>query len=265
MSTAYVKQWPNGGKTVRTITVDAAAIKVEHVGNTSVMDSGKYGVNGTFFAGSNLTGIAMQDGYGVNTAGANKYAKGEATAAIGPTVAAPCGGKVNKRGTLFHFSPLLNGQIHTAQKPVVDFSNYSGATRSNIKWAIGGYSLFLTNSYSSSDDYYNDIQAVSCANNTENASRFTPKSPNKRTAIGYRYDSTHGRQIVLAVFKSATAWEVRNFMKDMMDCSIGVMLDGGGSSQMRWKTPSGVDDKWDAGDQNRKIQTMVTVTADKWL
>lgn len=264
MSTAYASKWTHGGKTVRTIATDVDTIKVEHVGAKSVKDSGKLGVNGTFFSGSNLTGIAMQNGYGVNTAGADKYAKGEANAPIGSNVAAPCGGKVNKRGTFFSFVPS-NGVYNTWPQAVVDFSDFSGANRNNIRWAIGGYSLFLGTSYSSSAGYYTDIQADGCANNSENASRFGPKSANKRTAIGFRNHNVYGKQIVLAVFESASAWDVRTFMKDTMECSMGVMLDGGGSSQMAYKTTSGVKNVWDAGGENRAIRTMVTVTADNWI
>ncbi|MFD2117176.1 phosphodiester glycosidase family protein [Paenibacillus yanchengensis] len=148
--------------------------------------------------------------------------------------------------------------------PVVDFTDFSGATCSNIKWALEGYSLFIGTAYSSSADYYADIQANSYANNTENVSRFGPKSPNKRTAIGSRFQSTYGNQTVLAVFTTASAWEVRNNMKNMIGCSMGVMLDGGGSSQIAWKTSSGTKSYWDAGGENRAIQTMVTVNADTW-
>jgi len=145
----------------------------------------------------------------------------------------------------------------------------TGASSSQIKWAIGGYSLHLNKTYTCESQYLADINgsgsASSCTPaqaNTENAYRLNLGGTVPRTAIGW-----DGSKIVLAVFQSEKAYEVRQFMKNE-GCTMAVMLDGGGSSQMRFlvASPSGnFVGTYDPSGENRSVYNMVAVNPTQWI
>ena len=263
MSEAKYVSTTHNGRAVRYIEADLDTIKIEAIKGKSVQDSGKYGVNGTFFYGTKLTGIAV-----------NRKADGKSAPVVeggDSTSGVNYNGKVisSKRGTMYNFNPPA-GRIIFDDKPVINYLDYPNSSTSNVVWAIGGYSLFPVKNYTSSDEYYNDINGKGSTTkqptaDSENAYRFEPTYKTARTAIGYTYTNSK-RKIILAVFESETAWDVRAFMKGLY-CTSAIMLDGGGSSQMRYKTSNGTTGFWcpkpDPGKM-RAVHTMVTVNASKW-
>lgn len=232
---------------VHTIKADLATISIVDVGRSSVVDQTYFGVNGTFFVEPNMAGIAMQNGSAIRAGGTRT---GQAC------------GVSTKRGTMFCY----NGGSAVATG-VVD--SYSDANLSNVKWAIGGYSLFPNIAYGNIDDYYTAINgdgnATACSNakaGTQNAFRLEPRRKTQRTAIGW-----DGSKIWLAVFASEDAWGVRKFMI-ARGCNTAIMLDGGGSSQMKYATlrngnPTPVN--YDPRGENRPIYSMVRVSATEWI
>lgn len=238
-------------KEVRYIVADMDCVKVESISG-SVVDSGKYGINGTFFSGTTLLGVAV-----------NNNGTGAAAVRTGGTQTADNAGGPTKRGVLYRFVPA-NGVYSVKTEVVKNFLDAPGATTSNVKWAIGGYSLHLGNSYSTSSAYYNDIQG-----SWEYAEAFAPQSENGRSAIAYAY-LDGAAKIVMATFKSATVWEVRTFMKNL-GCTWGVNLDGSGSSQLRYQRkpyPGAsiyISESWEPKpDPNRSVYNMVTVNPTYW-
>lgn len=146
---------------------------------------------------------------------------------------------------------------------------YSDANLSNVKWAIGGYSLFTNISYAEPLDFYKAIHGTDSADDctktkpdSQNAYRFSPMSKTSRTAIGW-----DGSKIWLAAFASENAWEVRQFMKNR-GCNTAIMLDGGGSTQMSYavvRNGNPVINNFDPKGENRTIYTMVRVSATDWI
>lgn len=238
------------GKTVHYIIADLDCVSVECIPG-KVSNSGKYGVNGTFFTSSNnLLGIAIGNGTAV---------------AGGGTQTGQACNQLTKRGTMYHYDPSHNYvYLDTA---VVKDATDTGASLKQIKWAIGGYSLFPWKVYNNSDEYFNDINGNGDPSNcnaivtgSENAYRLNPKSTSQsRTAIGWR---GFGRKIVLVVFQAESAWGVRKYMMEDMNCTHhAIMLDGGKSSSMRYNT--GVFEP--QGANTEAVYNMVTVSPDNWV
>lgn len=256
MSVAKYVSTTHGGKAVRYIEADLDTINVESISGKSVEGSGKYGINGTFFSGTTLTGIAVNRGKRV-------AANGDATTGVSYK------GKVysSKRGTMYYFDPAAG--IHFFDtKPVGSFLEYPNSSTSNVRWAIGGYSLHPTKAYSSSAGYYSEINGTGAVDkeptaDSENAYRFSPQSSTARTAIGYRVVNSE-KKIILAVFDNQNAWNVREFMRGL-NCTFAIMLDGGGSSQIRYKSGSSNGFWCPKPDSTmRPVHSMVTVTATTW-
>lgn len=231
------------------------------------MNSNMYGINGTFFYGSSLLGVAVNNNAAVRTGGDQT-----ANSSHGP-------GQTTKRGVLYHFDPAVNSSyikthVVDTYKDTSDYSGNSvGATSSNVKWAIGGYSLHLGKSYTGTDpeqQYINDITG-----HPEYANSWAGKTNfDGRSAIGYGALGPSGsyRTIVLATFENASVWEVRQFMKGL-GCTMGVNLDGGGSSQLRYQrrfnlsSTSGYNasEGWEPDpNPNRTVYNMVRVNPTSW-
>ncbi|MEX1030063.1 MAG: phosphodiester glycosidase family protein [Paenibacillaceae bacterium] len=243
-------------KLVHVIKADLDCVSVEKITSTtkSVVNSNMFGVNGTFFAsGTSLLGIAIKNGLAVISGGLQS----------GQTC-----GISTKRGTMYHYSPSFGGS-YLATDVVKDHTD-TGASASQMKWAIGGYSLYPYRTYTSESQYLTDINgsgaSISCTPaiaNTENAYRLEPSSSTHRTAIGW-----NGTKIVLAVFEDATAYSVRQYMKNQGCNSLAIMLDGGGSSQMRYgiPTPGGLGTgTYDPKGENRQVYSMVAVNPSSWI
>ncbi|MBJ6363963.1 phosphodiester glycosidase family protein [Paenibacillus sp. GCM10012307] len=267
MTIANTHKTTQNGKEVRYIIADLDCVSVVKI-DGSVVNSNMYGINGTFFYGSSLLGVAVNNNAAVRTGGDQT-----ANSSHGP-------GQTTKRGVLYHFDPAVNlsfMKTHVVKKynDTTDHSgNTVGATANNVKWAIGGYSLHLQKTYTGTESaqetaYINDI-----VGNPEYANSWAGKTNfDGRSAIGYGATGPSGsnRTIVLATFENASVWEVRKFMKGL-GCSMGVHLDGGGSSQLRYKrqVPAGsflIDDSWQPDpDPNdpRKVYSMVRVNPTTW-
>ncbi|MBP1996065.1 hypothetical protein [Paenibacillus eucommiae] len=131
MSVASHFQTTYNGKVVMLIKADIDCVSVENIAG-SVPNSGKYGVNGTFFdpATGDLLGIAIKGGLAVKTGGLQS----------GQTCAVS-----TKRGTMYNYSPAYNFSF--LETKVVKNHTDSGATASQMKWAIGGYSLHPNRTY----------------------------------------------------------------------------------------------------------------------
>jgi hypothetical protein len=238
---------------VRYIEADLDCISVESI-TDKVRNSGKFGVNGPFFVmpSGPVIGIAVRKG-------ADPSYPSEARPVR--DYAASNDYHLATRGTIYHFDPAFNWQfLDTAVvNHYLDYKDSYGnnVPASNVKWAVSGYSLHPNLSLTKTD-YYDKLklEKVNPGPGTDYKTA--------RTAIGYRtYNSR--RLIVLAVFENATPWEVRETMKDYIGCNVyAVMLDGGGSSTIRWKTAGGSTGLWEAESGGRSVYAMVTANPDIW-
>ncbi|TVX92359.1 phosphodiester glycosidase family protein [Paenibacillus agilis] len=217
MTTAKYSKTTHNGRDVRVIEADSEAISVVKIDNT-VTASGNYGVNGTFFSSSNdFLGIAVNNDTAIGgNARFNAYGN-------------------KQRGTFYCYRDLRSGnRVHDVAnvRKVEDFP-----LSPNMKlYAIGGLNLYVNENIIEQEFYRRlDVnEEASGINNVIKKSGSTYSSPGlrARTAIGYSY--TTGK-VVLVVFQSETPWGMRQFMKDK-GCAMAVYLDGGGSSQMRYKS-----------------------------
>jgi exopolysaccharide biosynthesis protein len=221
------------------IECDLADITVKNIGNLTVPNSGKYGVNGTFFNPDNkdLLGVAIQNGLVLKNYGGSNGLQGS-----------------RNRGTIFMYN---NGIL---DKSIVAHATDKAAI-SNFKWAIGGISLHCDQPLTKSEYYaairnnegaagINDM--VGPDNNTEPALR-------PRTAIGYK---TGGKMLLVTV-DQCTPWYTRLIMTRLGCVShASLLLDGGGSSSFRAKKSDGNVISWHGNGifGARSVQSMVTVS-----
>lgn len=251
MTKAQHIQYTYNNSIVHTIKADLASISVVNIKGKPVVAQPYFGVNGSFFEGSTSLGIAMQNGAAVASGG-------EKTARACQGDFPETAGKLTKRGTMFCYN---NG--NSIATGVVEYA--SEAKLGNVKWAIGGYSLFPNVQYATTEAYYQDINGsgTTCKDGTQNAYRFEPKTSTRaRTAIGY-----DGSKIWLAAFEKSDAWNVRKFMM-ARGCNIAIMLDGGSSTQMNYAIVRGgepVAQNYDAEGKGRGILSMVRVSATEWI
>ncbi|GIP40555.1 hypothetical protein J31TS4_38350 [Paenibacillus sp. J31TS4] len=229
------------------LEADINEVTIRNVGATTVGNSGYYGVNGTFFDNSSssstygyLTGIAIQNGSIVRQAGGTQ-----------DYTTFSSGG----RGALVKLSNNLADGTFLFEKRFYEFPvTHNGYTiqQSNVQWAIGGISLYLGETLTES------------AFNSRMVSEKAPSYSSNvaRTAIGYK----GANKVILCTFfdgndlwnggKGCTIWDVRTVMKDKFGCTMGVNLDGGGSTQIRFK--QGTSSNYHETEA-RKIFSMVTV------
>lgn len=247
---AEARKTTYNGKEVRMILADLDCVAVEKI-NGSVLDSGKFGINGTFFnsTGGNLLGVAVNNGVAVKSGG-TQTADARVNGVTQPT----------RRGVMYHFNPRVGGMA-LDNRVVKSFTDYPGVGTSNaksVKWAIGGISLHLTQNYTSTQ-YYNAINA-----SPEYAANIGSSSQTGRTAIAFA--ALNGRStIILLTMKDATLWDVREFLRSY-GATTGVALDGGGSSQIRYRVNSSTVGQWEPKpDPNRSVYSMVTVNPTTWL
>ena len=149
----------------------------------------------------------------------------------------------------------------------------------NIRWAVGGFSLYLNSTFKDAQAYHDRISA-------DGAPYLLGLAP--RTAIFYIGGQYTGENTVLfTVFNDAklydgsssslsrrtveggksydgvTPYELRSIIKDIFPeaTTHGIMLDGGGSTGIAYKTASGgiyaqiVDDGGSPRDANTMIVT----------
>jgi exopolysaccharide biosynthesis protein len=215
---------------IRYIETDLANVSVKNIGDSAtVKSSGEYGTNGVFFDTStgNLVSIAINGGQIVRTGGSeNAY----------------------KRGTMYH---LTNGTIDAM--PVKHYSEITSL--SNIKWAVGGVSLFLERSYTNSSELYNDLSG-------ENLDGFSGKAARPRTALGYK----SGKILLVTAFvdgndsnnkNGVDMWGLRNIMKGL-NCTKAINLDGGGSTAIAYMKPNDTT-RYVNNVELRAVKTMIRV------
>ncbi|WP_028593349.1 phosphodiester glycosidase family protein [Paenibacillus assamensis] len=244
MTTAKYSKTTHNGRDVRVIEADSESISVVKIGG-SVLNSNNYGVNGTFFSTSNdFLGIAVNNDTGIGgNATFNAYGQ-------------------KQRGTFYCYRDLRSGnRVHDVAnvKKVEDFP-----ISPNMKlFAIGGLNLYVNENITEQEFYRRlDVnEQASGINNVINKSGSTYSSPGlrARTAIGYSYTIN---KVVLVVFQNETPWGMRQFMKNK-GCAMAVYLDGGGSSQMRYKSGQ-TTGTFDAGGVNRDVFNMIRVNPTTW-
>ncbi|WCF08264.1 phosphodiester glycosidase family protein [Paenibacillus thiaminolyticus] len=243
MSTAKYFKTAHNSREVRVIEADPEAIGVEKISG-SVVNSDKYGVNGTFFNSNNdFLGVAVNKGTGVGgNATYNAYGN-------------------KRRGTFYSYqNQVSNIRVQEAAN-VTKFSDYPTFPNSNY-FAIGGLNLYA-NADIDKQEFYRRLdvnEEASTINDVINKRGNTYYDPTlrARTAIGY---NSNGK-IILAVFRSETPWGMREFMRSQK-CYQAVYLDGGGSSQMRYKEGRS-SGSFDPTDGKRPVYNMVTVNPTSW-
>ncbi|ORX92082.1 hypothetical protein K493DRAFT_354882 [Basidiobolus meristosporus CBS 931.73] len=269
------------------IISDIEAVGVAYIGEKSVANSGRYGINGGFFNSlSKPAGELLSITYFSKGETGQKNQKQQAGNGSsrcdqnGKLIEGLCYDKSKPtnytRGTMICHQDS-NGAL-TADVAVIRHIKESKIEEENIQWAIGGYSLHLDKSYTDHEYMMKlYVEEHACSINEVGRGRCT-----HRSALGFR--RTDGK-MVLASFRSCSVLEVRNAMKHDYQCDIGIMLDGGGSSQI-----SGVGVKTDTSKSNvapeihmdysfeaqirrkgkdfkggRAIYSMVTVNPDTWV
>lgn len=204
---------------VYTFTVPTTAVTVSSLreGNQekSVYNSSFQGVNGTFFDGSGVVGIAVVNGQAVRTGGLKNGT---------PTLD-------RNRSTMYMTNLGAVGVVRTVQA-----SNLPGGL-SNIKWAIGGLGLYLNEPSMSKTTYDNNLDSEG----VEGVGGVNHRRP--RTMLGVNFNGYTGPEIVMAVVrdlnsptddgKGITFYEGRQIMLGL-GCTRGIHLDGGGSSAFRF-------------------------------
>ncbi|MBT2765795.1 phosphodiester glycosidase family protein [Paenibacillus sp. ISL-20] len=244
MSTAKYTSTTYNSREVRIIEADPEAVAVEKISGT-VMNSGKYGVNGTFFNNSNdFLGIAVNRGTGIGgNATFNAYGQ-------------------KRRGTFYSYQKEIGNFRVQEVANVQKLSDYPTFPNTNY-FAIGGLNLYANLSIDKTEFYRRlDVdEGAASVNDVINKSTngtYSDPSLRARTAIGIN----SAGKIVLAVFKSETPWGMREFMRSK-NCYQAAYLDGGGSSQMRYKSGS-TSGTFDPTGVARPVYSMVTVNPTSW-
>ena len=215
-----------------------------------------YGINGTFFDGGNgnLTSIAIQNGEQIHDYGSynRAYANQSTGMDTGTFVVLE-----NFIGELFLFVKSFT------RFPVTVDGNQ--INQNDVRFAVGGCNMFLEEG-NITENRFNTLIA--------NEDFPAPSSRAIRTAILYiggQY--TGGNTILLTVvgsnndnpgsYSGVTAWELRQFIRAKWPyCSIGINLDGGGSTQIAYKKSDGTR-RWIApleGSNPRKVYNFITIT-----
>lgn len=228
---------------------DINDIEIVNVGDakaSSWASNNRYGINGTFYARKDFTmGFAINAGNHITENYRNYDAANDWV-----NYKRPYSCLLSFNSTLPSSSTFL--ALATCQG-LLPFT-YSGDSvqLSNIKWGVGGINLYVNDSSITSETALinrikSDVDAV-----TESQFRTTTgyddqiqlRNPLARTAIGYKAPG----KVVLAIFVNpnsmtdaagvATAYQVRQIMKNELNCTMGLLLDGGNSTQMSYKKNS---------------------------
>lgn len=223
--------------------------------NKYISNENFYGVNGTFFDGGNgnLTSMAIQDGEQIHDYGT--YNRAYANGSTGMDT-----------GTFVVLENSINDRFLFVKSFTRFPVNVEGdqINQSDVRFAVGGCHLFLDRG---------DITQATFNSLIANEDFPAIDSRAIRTAILYiggQY--TGGNTILLTVvgdntdnpgsYTGVTAWELRQIIRAKWpNCSIGINLDGGGSTQIAYKQSNGTR-KWIApleGNNPRKVYNFITV------
>ncbi|WP_366291718.1 hypothetical protein [Paenibacillus sp. AN1007] len=218
---------------VHYITADLADVSVQSIPG-SVYASSYSGINGTFFSGSTLVGIAAkQGGVQVRDSGAsNNYG-------------------LYSRSTLVSYNyggstcgvALLNA--------IKDF-HYG---LSSINWAIGGIGLYLSDTFSGTEAQQRQAYIDKCVavEHAQSVNSFENSAKINRTAIGFNYST---KKVTMLYLKSGSAWDCRKVLK-ALGCDNGILLDSGTSSQMKANTTK-------VNTKTNSVYSMVAVQPSSW-
>lgn len=217
--------------------------------DTTVAKSNYYGINGTFFwpAAQLITGIAINNGTQVRNYGLQNRDPRAADPSENRTEPIPA-------GTFFKLKERVNGVfLGTADIDTYEGTQYEGATLTvaNTKFAIGGVSLYPSDSNLTETSFYNAIR-----NQYSAYDRWVARS-----AIIYIGGSTTGLNTILLTVHGKTLsttgndtltqsssglnlWELRRLINEKFAPMISstatsvvhaIALDSGASTQIAYK------------------------------
>ena len=274
-ATYHERNYTIGGNTVylKYIKCNHGDITVRSI-NGSVRDSGFCGINGTFFRSGNLAGIAINSGAQVRN-----YGTKNRDPLCGYNHTYSC-------GTFFVLENQTSSGIFLGTDEIDTYHghSYNGTTLtiSNTRFAIGGTSLFPSESIANEAAY---LQLI----NSEDPP--APSDERPRTAIIYIGGDYYGQNTVLLTVhgnvNSGTAdhkntdnegvslWQLRTIINNVFapmmpgspsSVTHAIALDGGGSTQIAYKTSSGVYKSYQIGSEaigyNRTVYSMLSVSMD---
>ncbi len=242
----------------------------------SVKDSGYFGVNGTFFAGGNLIGVAINNGSPVRNYGTMNRDPRQ-VGDVGPIAC----------GTYFYFNSII-GNTLGGSAVIDDYEGtvYNGITLSvsNTKFAIGGTSLFTAEENLTQSEFTNRMVAENAPDDG--------LGHRSRTAIIYLGGRTDGFDTVLLTVHGpvisyenyhslkmntqdnvgVTLWELRALINEVFrpmkpdptyPIYHAIALDGGGSTQIAYKNEYDETVSYQVqdykGNTNRTVYCMLSV------
>lgn len=227
--------------TLNSLNPENDELNVSNIGAARVSESGLYGVNGVFFnSDGSVIPFAVNKGATVRTGGDTNGLYG-------------CLVRLYNNLGDGTFLLCKDGYKLGTNNPTLSFPfTHNGYTveKSNVRWAVGGMSLCIGTSLTQTQylDRYSGF--------------YDPSTNRPRTAIGYK----GGMKIILCTFfntdlsnPSAGAcnpWDVRTTMINLFGCSMGLNLDGGGSTGIVYKE-GGIRKYLEA--ENRDVYTMLSV------
>lgn len=219
---------------VHYISADLADVSVRSISG-SVYASSYSGINGTFFSGSTLVGIATkQGGVQVAPSGANN-----ANAAY-------------SRSTLVCYNYGGATCAVSALKRITEFP-YG---LSSINWAIGGIGLYLSDTFPGDTEAKQRqayIDKCVAFEHAQSVNSFENSAKINRTAIGFNFST---KKVTMLYLQSGSAWDCRKVLK-ALGCDTGILLDSGTSSQMKANTTK-------VNSKTNSVYSMVAVVPSSW-
>lgn len=238
----------------------------------SVKDSGYYGINGTFFAGGNLIGIAINNGAQIRNYGTMNRDPRQ----MGTTAPIAC-------GTYFAFKELVD-RIYcgSAAIDIYEGFNYNGTIlqTSNAKFAIGGSSLYTSEADLTQSTFANRMLAEDAPYSgyrSRSAILYIGGGPYDLNTVLLTVQGTvnssksSGNNFVTNDYEGVTLWKLRNLINTVFSPMIttqtsvvhAIALDGGGSTQIAYKNSYGATVSYQTADSsannNRTVYSMLSV------
>ncbi len=215
--------------------------------DTTVANSGYYGINGTFFWPNTdyITGIAINNGAQVRNYGLKNRDPRASAEGTGPI----------KAGTFFKLKEPVNGVfLGTADIDTYEGTQYEGATLTvaNTKFAIGGVSLYPTDTTLTMATYHNKVRSQKSDPElwaSRSAIIYIGGSPTGLNTIllsvqGREIESVTGNDKLTYINAGLTLWDLRRLVNEKFASMISptatsvvhaISLDGGPSTQIAYK------------------------------
>jgi hypothetical protein len=260
---------------MKTILGRCDQISVTQIGskNTWNANNTSYGINGTFFYSTSPPTQAAADGY----VSGNVY---RISAMNGTKISGQPKGDINRLdaagsgncGTFYVYkNSSSSAYFSTATTKATNLSDLPVST-SLIKFAVGGIDLMLNQSFSNQTAYFNAVTDHGNANYTD---------ARHRTAIlGIPVSGSHHNVLLMTVFGQhgnspnslttlqenggVNAWELYSLIKTYYPTATGVLLDGGGSTQIVFQS-QGIRKCIATADKNGNIRNVPTMIRIPWL